>query len=618
MSGRTRDPLGLTGSLLDGKFLVEHAIGEGGAAIVYRATHTTTGTPVAVKFLVTLGQFAPEERAAVLDEFVREGRLISSLSARSSAIVQARDVGVLELPQKAPLPYLVLEWLDGRTLDEVLVSETNGGVAPRSLAESMKLIEPIAGALAIAHERGIAHRDVKPENVFVVEQGAAPGPGGRIKLLDFGIAKVMKRRAPGFHQTGTAVTAFTPHYGAPEQFSRTYGETGTWTDVFAFALVILEVMRGGRRAFEGDDYVELARQSCDEEGRPTPRALRLDVSDEVEAVFARALAVQPSHRYETVGAFWSALLGSVDPRAAGFPLSGPSAAAAARRASSRPPAATTSSATPVSTPKRGGSRAIIAVAAIGAALLIAAAAVTAGLKAARKSNDPASASASSAPSADATVAPNVASTTASAAVTASVPAVLCPAGAVVVPGGRFQMGSETATGDGPRHAVFVDTFCLDRAPVTAKQYASCVELGVCSKPSAEGVEGDAAQCPFGRADAADEPIACVSFDQATTYCGSRGMRLPTEAEWELAASKPNTVDGIGKVGEWLRDWYAPYGASEAVNPNGPDNGTKRVVRGARAKGVAATTPIEITHRESFAPDARSISVGLRCAKALSP
>src|SRR5690606_13171532 len=95
--------------------------------------------------------------------------------------------------------------------------------------------------------------------------------------------------------------------GAPEQFSRSYGATGPWTDVYAMALILVELLRGDHKALEGETFFELGVASCDPDKRPTPRHHGIDVSDEVEAVFGRALALQPRDRFATMGAFWSAL-----------------------------------------------------------------------------------------------------------------------------------------------------------------------------------------------------------------------------------------------------------------------------------------------------------------------
>ena len=114
----------------------------------------------------------------------------------------------------------------------------------------------------------------------------------------------------GFGKTAGHITSFTPLYGAPEQFNRTYGATGPWTDVFALALVVAEVA-SGKEPMSGDSLVQLGFASADPNVRPTPRTLGVSTSDEVEAVFRRAVAVKPEERFQTVGEFWAALRATV-------------------------------------------------------------------------------------------------------------------------------------------------------------------------------------------------------------------------------------------------------------------------------------------------------------------
>jgi eukaryotic-like serine/threonine-protein kinase len=605
------DPLGLQGTVIDGKYVLGRAAGEGGAAIVYRAENTVWQVPVAVKFFVALSQAAPSEQASLLADFTQEGRLVADLSTRCSAIVQPRDFGVLRQPGQAPLPYLVLEWLDGKSLDDVLVAETLAKIPPRTLDEAMRLLEPVATALSLAHELGIAHRDIKPENMMVV--GDARGPDAQIKLLDFGIAKVMKRRLEGVHQTGTMPTAFTPHYGAPEQFSRGFGETGPWTDVFALALVLLEVMRGGARAFSGDDYMELGQQSMDESSRPTPRKLRLTVSDDVEAVFARALAVQPQHRYEDVRSFWQAIVGASRPGAPAWRPPGQSIPP--------PPATPSRPLSKAAAPRRS----IVLVAAALGVLLIVGAAVAAGVRAAKtSSSDPSrSSSNASGPAASSVAASPQSSAGASASAGAPQPeAALCPAGSLVVSGGRFLMGTsaEGLEGAAPEHVTYVDTFCLDRAEATVQDYVKCIDAGKC--PSVPGGPG----CRAGTPSNATLAMNCVSHGEAEAFCSTRGMRLPTEAEWEYAASSPakdGPVDLVGGVAEWVADFMGPYGEGQQVNPKGPETGTQRVVRGGSLRGTRApndkpdaTAKLATKAREGAAPAQRVVTLGFRCAKSI--
>jgi hypothetical protein len=144
-----------------------------------------------------------------------------------------------------------------------------------------------------------------------------------MKVLDFGIAKVMAETASmtrAFEATGGSLQAFTPRYGAPEQFSRRYGATGPWTDVFAFALVLIEVV-AGRPALDGEDAAQLFIAASDPNERPSLQRVGVPASEALEAVIKTALAVDPKDRYRTVGEFWNALLtalgGSLDAVAAG-------------------------------------------------------------------------------------------------------------------------------------------------------------------------------------------------------------------------------------------------------------------------------------------------------------
>ena len=203
------------------------------------------------------------------------------------------------------VPYMVLEWLEGQPLEAVLESERLASAPLRLLEQAIRLLDPVAEALALAHKKGIAHRDVKPANVFVL--GDPRGSDVGVKLLDFGIAKVVQdAQKAGFGKTAGHMTSFTPSYGAPEQFNRAYGATGPWTDVFALALVVVEVLTG-REPLPGDTLVQLAYAASDPAVRPTPRRYGVKMPDEVHAIFVKALAVKPEDRYATAGELWSAL-----------------------------------------------------------------------------------------------------------------------------------------------------------------------------------------------------------------------------------------------------------------------------------------------------------------------
>lgn len=304
------DPFELVGTTIAGKYDVEEIVAQTALSVVYRATHRVWQRSVAIKAF-TAPSLSEEAQRQLLASFVEEGRLLMDLSERCASICQARDVSSLTTHRGDWVPYTVLEWLDGECLEELLRREHAEERPPRSLRAVVELLNPIADALAIAHDRGIVHRDVKPGNIFVLSGGG--GEALRAKLLDFGVAKVMR----GAAATGAVVSqSFTPSYGAPEQFSSAYGTTGPWTDVFALGLIVVELLTG-REALQGDDLSGLAAQSCDPHVRPTARTLGAVVTNEVEQVLERALAVGLEHRFGNARALWSALrnaLASEPPR----------------------------------------------------------------------------------------------------------------------------------------------------------------------------------------------------------------------------------------------------------------------------------------------------------------
>jgi serine/threonine protein kinase len=293
------DPLELVGTRIGEKYLVSEIVAQTGLSVVYRATHVLWKRSVALKVFDAASALSPEERAATLTSFVREGALLGELSEACSAVCQARDIGSLTTATGKWMPYMVLEWLEGESLERVLSRDRQRGAAPRTIREVLRLLGPIADALGCAHARGIAHCDVKPGNIMLRPAGDGPA----CKLLDFGIAKVA-----GALETESAAVerAFTPGYAAPEQFDPDHGETGPWTDVFALALVVVEMVTG-REALRGQQQFKLARQSCDPEHRPTPQQLGVTIGQEVESVLERALAVKPAERFQDAGEFWSEL-----------------------------------------------------------------------------------------------------------------------------------------------------------------------------------------------------------------------------------------------------------------------------------------------------------------------
>ena len=313
------DPTDLVGRRIEGKYQVEQVVDRTDHSIVFRATHLIWKRNVAIKvFMQGSPLFVPgslleaEARDAIVAGFVREGALLNELSETCSAVCQARDIGSLRTPAGRWMPYIVLEWLEGDSLDTLLSREREIGAPPRTIREVVRLLGPIADALACAHARGVAHCDVTPGNIILLRTG-----NRQCKLLDFGIAKKVRDAMPSW--SSIVELAFASDYGASEEFDPTYGETGPWTDVFALALVVVEMVCG-RDALQGHEVGTLGRRSCDGDRRPTPRTLGIKVNDEVERVLRRALEVNPAHRFADVRAFWNEFASAVKTEDEGQPI----------------------------------------------------------------------------------------------------------------------------------------------------------------------------------------------------------------------------------------------------------------------------------------------------------
>jgi serine/threonine protein kinase len=214
------------------------------------------------------------------------------------------DFGAVTTASGAWAPYMILEWLKGRSLAEDLAQRRRARMGGRTLDEALAILEPAAEGLSLAHQRRVAHRDVKPANIFLLE--AAPDSRGpRVKVLDFGIAKII-RDGEG---TGTRspFASFTWLYAAPEQLDPRIGQTGLATDVYSFALLLSELLTD-RVPAEGRDVVALLKASTDPTIRPTPRQCGANVPDGIEVACRRALAVDPAARFANIGELWAALV----------------------------------------------------------------------------------------------------------------------------------------------------------------------------------------------------------------------------------------------------------------------------------------------------------------------
>lgn len=562
------DPLELVGTTLAEKYQINDIAGMGGYGIVYRATHLIWKRPVAIKVFKALAGFGEEEHQRLLDGFIKEGALLADLSERTAAICQARDVGLLTTNRGQRVPYMVLEWLEGETLEATLAREKKEGMPTRPIEEVVHLLQPAADALEVAHRQRVAHRDIKPGNIFLI--GDPRSPECTVKVLDFGIAKVVgdaHKEGGNFNETSGQVTSFTPAYGAPEQFTRTHGSTGPWTDVFAFALVLVEVLTG-QEALSGETFMQVAYAAADIQRRPTPRALGVQTTDAVENVFLKALAVKATERYQSAGEFWNALRESIGLEAirsiGSSRMTGPGSreytgniqpASRAAALGATPPSQIGSPMSGTAPGIATGPQSVQAapkspMAAIGLGVIAAVIFVGLGTAFFLSSHHGSSAAASSD---SATIAPASASAAAVASASAAPAELTCPAGMIKIPGGKFFMGSDDPDDmafERPAHNVTLAPYCIDEFEVTTKKYVACSDGGGCRRAgdtndwdgitSADKKAFDPLCNVRNFSDKGDHPINCVNWQMADEFCKAQsGARLPTEAEWEFAARGPD-------------------------------------------------------------------------------
>jgi serine/threonine protein kinase len=270
--------------LLGGRYQVGELLGYGGMAEVHRGRDLRLGRDVAIKMLRT--DLARDDTFQL--RFRREAQNAASLN--HPAIVAVYDTGEERGSSGESLPYIVMEYVNGRTLKEVLAVE--GRLMPR---RALEIVAEICSALEFSHRHGIIHRDIKPGNVMLTQTG-------QIKVMDFGIARALA--ASGSTMTQTSAVIGTAQYLSPEQAR---GESvDARSDVYATGCVLYELLCG-QPPFVGDSPVSVAYQHVREDARP-PSLLNRDVPPAVDAVVLKALAKNPLNRYQSAAEMRADLL----------------------------------------------------------------------------------------------------------------------------------------------------------------------------------------------------------------------------------------------------------------------------------------------------------------------
>ncbi|MEM6787068.1 MAG: bifunctional serine/threonine-protein kinase/formylglycine-generating enzyme family protein [Myxococcota bacterium] len=524
-------------------------LGQGGMGRVWRARHLDLDLDVAVKFIRS-DRADPARRR----RFAFEARAAARIGGPH--VVAIQDYGVTD----DDTPYLVMEWLRGRPLSVLLAD------GPRSPSWVRRLVVQVAEALGRAHRLGIVHRDIKPSNVFVLEdERGERGDAPRIKVLDFGVAKLLRAgpqvpEASLLTETGTVIGS--PPYMSPEQLEGRSDVDGR-ADLWSLGVVAYQALTGCR-PFEGASYVAIGAKVLRGTYAPVRRH-QPHLPAAIDHWLARALAFRPDDRFASADAMAAALPVMDDETVAARP--GPGWAPAPRlttTVNARGPAAmpedrrstnpsSVSLVAPASSPRaRAG-----ALRSWAGGVLLAGLAFGVGGGVAEATGGRV-AEATGGGVAEATGAARTRSqvdgphqeVAATEQTTRAYAEGACPSGMVFIPAGRTRVGSEpraeTRTDELPAHDVDVGAFCLDRTEVTVAAYAGCRDCG--DAPTTVRWEGmtrrtqrfwsrycNAAVSSRPEEGRPHHPINCVTWYDAHRYCAAQGRRLPREEEWERAA-----------------------------------------------------------------------------------
>jgi serine/threonine-protein kinase len=274
-----------------GNYKVTAKLGEGGMGVVYLAEHPVIGRKVAIKAIHPELSKNPE----VISRFMTEAKSVNQVG--NEHIVDISDFGNTEDGEF----FFVMEFLQGEALADRLRRE-HVLAPPRAL----KIAAQAADALAASHEHGIIHRDMKPENVYLITRGANVD---FVKVLDFGLAKLTQGDEKVSHKTRTGSVMGTPYYMSPEQCEGR-ASVDQRADIYSLGVILFEMVTG-KVPFGGEGYGEIIVKHITQ-APPSPRAINPLVDDALEKIIFRALAKDRDERFQSMREFRAAIL---DPQA---------------------------------------------------------------------------------------------------------------------------------------------------------------------------------------------------------------------------------------------------------------------------------------------------------------
>jgi beta-lactam-binding protein with PASTA domain/predicted Ser/Thr protein kinase len=269
------DPI--LGRVLEGRYRIVEQLARGGMSTVYSAVDERLDREVAVKVMSAALSTDP----AFADRFTREARVAARLSHPNAVSVYDQGTDDSHV-------FLVMELVRGRTLRDLL--RERGALEP---AQAVSIMEPVLGALAAAHRAGLVHRDVKPENILLSDDGA-------VKVADFGLARAVEADASS---TRTGLMMGTVAYCPPEQISR--GAADARSDVYSAGIVLFELLTGSA-PYVGDSAMAVAYQHVNSD-IPPPSSRRAGIAPQLDEVVLRATRREPSGRPLDAGALLAEL-----------------------------------------------------------------------------------------------------------------------------------------------------------------------------------------------------------------------------------------------------------------------------------------------------------------------
>jgi serine/threonine protein kinase len=271
-----------------GNYNITARLGEGGMGTVFLAEHPVIGSKVALKAIHPYYARSPE----IVSRFVNEARAVNQIG--HDHIIDIHDFG--STPDGDF--YFIMEYLNGEML-----SDQRGRQIVFAPARALNIVAQIADALAASHEEGVIHRDLKPDNIFLITRDGRPD---FVKVLDFGLAKLTHASgAVPAYTTDAGIVMGTPYYMSPEQCEGR-AELDHRTDVYSLGIILFEMLTG-QVPFAGEGYGEVMTKHI---SLPPPAARRFvpDLPIALEAILSRALAKDPDARFQTMAEFREVLL----------------------------------------------------------------------------------------------------------------------------------------------------------------------------------------------------------------------------------------------------------------------------------------------------------------------